>query len=458
MSSPSVLIVDDDRGQAESLRRILALEGFIARASYSPEDAIEEVATRVPDAVVSDLRMGSMTGLDLYLKLKEQNPALLFILVTGYGTLETAVEALKAGVHDFLAKPIDTDELIIKLKKALSFRHLAKENVELKKAIARLSSEFPIIAESRLMQGVMETVERVSGSVATVLIQGESGTGKELVARAIHLRSPRATGPYVKVNCAAIPENLIESELFGHEAGAFTGAVARRVGRFESASGGTIFLDEIGEVPVHLQPKLLRVLQEREIERVGGEKTIPIDVRVVAATNRDLAGMVRQQAFREDLFYRLNVIPIQVAPLRERIDDIVPLAQHFLAKYSERNGRNLGSLSEAAKAKLVSYGWPGNVRELENCIERAVVLAMEDHLEPSDFVIQGESPATGVENVLELLLSGNIGLDELERRLLLMALERCEGNVSLTARKLGMTRRSLQYRIEKIRSGDTSDG
>ncbi|HGY92816.1 MAG TPA: sigma-54-dependent Fis family transcriptional regulator [Planctomycetes bacterium] len=451
---PSVLIVDDEPSQAESLRRILALEGFHASTAHSPKEALAEVGMRMPDAIVSDFQMGSMNGLELYRRVREKNPDILFILVTGYGTMATAVEALKAGVHDFIAKPVDTDELTIKLKKALDLRHLAEENQELRKTIARMKDRVHVVAASRSMAEILETVDRVADSQATVLVIGESGTGKELIARSLHEQGPRREGPYVRVNCAAIPENLLESELFGHEEGAFTGAVARRRGRFEIADRGTIFLDEIGELPLHVQPKILRALQEREFERVGGDETLHVDVRVVAATNRDLSAMVREGTFREDLFYRLNVIPIVIPPLRERMDDVLPLARHFLGKYCEKNGRSLGDLNEEACRRLLSYSWPGNVRELENCIERAVVLARGETLSPEDFVFTGDEKESGIAGTFELLMNTDLGLEDLERKLILMTLERCSGNVSKAARSLRLTRRTLQYRIEKIREQD----
>ncbi len=457
MLESRVLVVDDDVNQAESLRRVLALEGFQATSVSTPREALDEVAMRRPDAIVSDLRMGDMTGLDLYREVKKKHPDMLFILITGFGTMETAVAAMRAGVHDFLTKPIDTDELVIKLKKALDYRELAHENVILKERIARLGG-VSIIGVSEPMKDVLAQVDQVADSAATVLVQGESGTGKEMIARAIHLKSRRTEGPYVKVNCAAIPENLLESELFGHEEGSVTGAVARRIGKFEAADGGSIFLDEVGEIPLHLQPKLLRVLQEREIERVGGNEAIAVDVRVIAATNRDLKKMVEAGEFRNDLYYRLEVIPIRLPPLRDRMDDVLPLARHFLARYSERNGRDIKDISESGMARLMSSSWPGNVRELENSIERAVVLARGEVLEAEDFAFVAGDAEGGVEGIVAQLLGTDLSLDELERRIILMALERCEDNVSQTARKLGMTRRSLQYRLEKIRSGQAEGG
>lgn len=452
-----ILIVDDDATQAEMLRRVLALEGFAAEAVYSPQDALKEVALRVPDAIISDFRMGDMTGLDLYLEIKKSHPDILFILATGYGSMETAVKAMQAGVHDFLSKPLDANELVVKLQKALKVGHLRVENTKLRETIEGLNEKTAIIAVSSSMKDVLARVERIAPSTATVLIQGESGTGKELIARSLHSGSERASGPYVKVNCAAIPDNLLEDELFGHVPGAFTGAVNSRAGKFASAEGGSIFLDEIGEMPLHLQSKILRALQEKEFEPVGGEVTLRADVRVIAATNRDLAEMVRDGSFREDLFYRLNVVPVSLPPLRARMDDVMPLARHFLARYNELNGRDLGELSGEVEARLLDYSWPGNVRELENCIERAVILARADQLTPEDISYTGEDRGSGIDNILQELLTTDLSLDELERHLILKAIDSQGGNVSQTARTLGMTRRSLQYRLEKIR-GEMSEG
>jgi DNA-binding NtrC family response regulator len=452
-----VLVVDDEPAQAEGLRRVLAMEGFRATAVDSPTAALEEISMRRPDAIVSDFRMGSMNGLDLYRKVRETHPEMLFVIVTGFGSLETAVEALKEGVHDFITKPVDTDALVIKLKKALKLRTLETENVALKRRIGELRGSSRIIAEAPVMVEILASLDRIAQSSATVLVTGESGTGKEKIARALHERSPRASEPYIKVNCAAIPENLLESELFGHEEGAFTGAKQRRDGKFSAADGGTIFLDEIGEMPLHLQSKFLRVLQEREFERVGSNETLSVDVRVVAATNRDLQEMVKEGEFREDLFYRLNVIPLHIPPLRGRVEDVVPLAEHFRERFCEKHGRELAPLSPEVVAKLEGYGWPGNVRELENCMERAVVLAAGDALEPADFHVGGETRRDAIAEVLEYLLHSDLTLEELERRFIMMSLERCGGNVSQTARVLGLTRRTLQYRLEKVRGQSVNE-
>ncbi len=452
-SKPRVLVVDDERVQAGLLADVLAGEGFDARAVFSPNEALAEVRRFRPEVVISDFRMPGMTGLELYEQVTKIRRETLFIITTAFGTLETAVEAMRRGVFDFVTKPVDTDELVLKLRKAMRLRSLEDENTRLREAVDALQDRVSVIGVSKRIRDVMAAVEQVAHSHSTVLIMGESGTGKELVARTIHVRSPRRNGPYVKVNCAAMPDNLLEDELFGHLRGAFTGAIGERKGKFEAAHGGTIFLDEIGELPLHLQPKLLRVLQEREIEPLGSNAVKQVDVRVLAATNRDLAEMVREGRFREDLYYRLNVIPIVMPPLRERAEDVPVLAQHFLTRFCEQNGRHFSGLSRAALDRLLTYSWPGNVRELENCIERAVVLAPGEQIEAADVVLSGGKPAGTVSSTLDTLFDTDLTLDQLERDIILGALARCGGNLSRTARVLGLTRRALQYRVEQIRKG-----
>jgi DNA-binding NtrC family response regulator len=460
---PRVLVVDDERVQADLLAHVLGREGFEARAAYSPQEAFGEARTFRPDVVISDFRMPGATGLDLFEQIMRLRRETLFIIVTAFGTLETAVEAMRRGVFDFVTKPVNTGELVMKLKKALRVRTLEDENTRLRAVVQSLREEVRVIGVSRRMREVMTAVDQVAQSHATVLITGESGTGKELIAKAIHFSSPRHAGPYVKVNCAAMPDTLLEDELFGHVRGAFTGAVSERKGKFEAASGGTIFLDEIGDLPLHLQPKLLRVLQEREIEPLGSNEVRHVDVRVLAASNRDLRAMVDESSFREDLFYRLNVIPIALPPLRERREDVQVLADHFLRKFAEQNGRRIKGFTDAALARLTGYAWPGNVRELENCIERAVVLAHGDVVDVADFVLAGESSTSAATSLLDVLFATDMTLDEVERDIIMGALARCDGNLSKTARMLGLTRRALQYRVEQIRKGgdpapDTTHG
>ncbi|NRA96459.1 MAG: sigma-54-dependent Fis family transcriptional regulator [Planctomycetes bacterium] len=456
--------MDDDRNQADLLARMLALEGFETRASYAPSEALEAVDDGPFQVIISDFNMPEMNGIELFHRVAAAQSHFVFIVITAFGTLETAVEAMKEGVHDFVTKPVDVGELTLKIRNALRLRDLEVENRDLKGAVEALRAKVRIVGDSEQMQQILRQVQQVSQSPATVLIRGESGTGKELIARAIHLESPRHAGPYVTVNCAAIPENLIEAELFGHVKGAFTGAVGDRKGRFVKAHGGTILLDEIGDLPVTLQPKLLRALQERQVDPVGSSEAVSVDVRVIAATHRDLGQMVADGEFREDLFYRLNVIPLEVPPLRERSDDVLPLAHHFLRKFCEENHRRLSGFTRAAEERLRTYSWPGNVRELENCAERAVVLCSGDVVDESDLMLQATPKADGksVDGVLDALFDTVLTLDDLERGIIVSALRRCGGNLSRAARTLGLTRRALQYRVEKIRSeaegSDEDDG
>jgi two-component system, NtrC family, response regulator AtoC len=448
---PRILVVDDERVQADLLAHVLKGEGFETRAAYSPQDALADAKKFRPDVVISDFRMPGGNGLELFEQVTKLRRETLFIIVTAFGTLETAVEAMRRGVFDFVTKPVNTGELVLKLKKALRVRTLEDENVKLRAVVQSLREEVKVIGVSRRMREVMAAVDQIAQSHATVMIMGESGTGKELIAKAIHFASPRHAAPYVKVNCAAMPDNLLEDELFGHVRGAFTGAVSDRKGKFEAANTGTIFLDEIGDLPLHLQPKLLRVLQEREVEPLGSNEVRHVDVRVLAASNRDLRSMVDEGAFREDLYYRLNVIPIMLPALRERPEDIPALADHFLRRFADQNGRRIHGLTDQALARLAAYRWPGNVRELENCIERAVVLAHADRIDGNDFVLAGESATTAASSLLDTLFATDMTLDQVERDIIMGALSRCEGNLSKTARMLGLTRRTLQYRVEQIR-------
>jgi DNA-binding NtrC family response regulator len=450
---PRILVVDDERVQADLLAHVLRGEGFETRAAYSPQDAFSEAKRFRPDVVISDYRMPGANGLDLFEQVIKIKRDTLFIIVTAFGTLETAVEAMRKGVFDFVTKPVNTGELVVKLKKALRVRTLEDENTKLRAVVQSLREEVRIIGISRRMREVMAAVEQIAQTHATVLISGESGTGKELIAKAVHFASPRHAAPYVKVNCAAMPDALLEDELFGHVRGAFTGAISDRKGKFEAANGGTIFLDEIGDLPLHLQPKLLRVLQEREVEPLGSNETRHVDVRVLTASNRDLRAMVEEGSFREDLYYRLNVIPISLPALRERPDDVPVLAEHFLRRFAEQNGRRVKGFTDAALSRLSAYSWPGNVRELENCVERAVVLTQGDMIDVSDCVLAGESATSAAGSLLDVLFNTDLTLDQVERDIIMGALSRCEGNLSRTARTLGLTRRALQYRVEQIRKG-----
>jgi DNA-binding NtrC family response regulator len=448
-----LLVVDDDAGQCEMLARILRLEGYSVATASTAAEALAEARRRRPDAVLSDHEMPGRSGIELHSDLKAEGQTPVFILVTAYGTLDVAIAALRAGITDFVTKPLDLPLLRIRLEGALRLRELESENSALRRTLDTLASDTAIVGSSPAMERVLRLIEQVASSQATVLLLGESGTGKELVARALHGRGPRRLGPFVALNCAAIPESLMEDELFGHVRGAFTGAASDRRGRFELAHGGTLLLDEVGDLPLHLQPKLLRVLQERTVEPVGGGTARAVDVRLVAATNQDLRRLVDAGRFREDLFYRLSVIPIHLPPLRERGEDVIELAEHFRARFARENGRRLHGFDAAASDALRRHPWPGNVRELENCVERAVILAAGPDIRAADL---GLAPATGpsgdvVHAAVEAIFQGRFGLDGLEAAVIQAALGRCGGNLSRAARTLGLTRRTLQYRVEKLR-------
>jgi DNA-binding NtrC family response regulator len=439
-----VLIVEDE----EKLRRVIQLQlqsaGFEVDQAGSAEDALR-VADRA-DAIVTDLRLPGMDGLRLLAALRRQNSQTPVIVMTAYGSVESAVEAMKAGAADFLLKPFSLDHLITVLQKALEVRALRDENKKLREELGVRYELHNLVGRSAAMQDIFATVMRVAPTRATVLLAGESGVGKDMIARAIHFHSPRRDKPFVKINCTAIPENLMESELFGYDKGAFTGAVANKAGKFEQADTGTVFLDEIGDVPPSIQVKLLRVLQERELERLGSNKTRHIDVRVIAATNADLRVALENGTFRQDLYYRLNVLPVNIPPLRDRKEDIPYLAEHFARKV----GRDLGRecrISEAAIEKLLSYDWPGNVRELENVIERSIVLCSSDRLEPADIQLDSTRPRTAA---AAPFVPEGLNLDQYEQLIIREALKRAGGNKSQAARLLGITRNALRYRLSQM--------
>ncbi len=447
MSRPRILIVDDE----PSIRRVLAAhlrrDGYHVDAAEHGGQAIEQLEARPYQLVVTDLQMPELGGLELLAWCRREIPAIPVIIITAFGTVHSAVEALKLGAHDYITKPFDLTELRNVIGKALAHGGRSGPGPE-----RDADGRFALVGRTPSMQRVYSLIERVAASPSTVLVQGESGTGKELVARALHDQSDRSAGPFVQVNCGAIPANLFESELFGHERGAFTGAVSAKPGRLELADGGTLFLDEISELPKEMQVKLLRALQELSFERVGGVRTIRVDVRVVAATNVDLQAEVAAGRFREDLFYRLNVVPITIPPLRERISDLPLLVDHFLAKYNQRLGRSLESVSPAALEQLGSWHWPGNVRELENVMERAVLLADGLVLQPADLHGVGEAvpptPARADGEQLDLKEYVRLHTARLERSRIQRALEQESGNVTQAARKLGISRKSLQTKMK----------
>ena len=456
MADPATLLIaDDDPGLRESLERTLTREGYRVVLASDGRAALERVQAGGVDLIVTDLRMPGLTGLELLRAAKAIMPDVDVILLTAFGTVEEAVKAMKDGAYDFLTKPFRREQLIKRIDKALERRDLIEQNRALKKQLEDLRAKGQMIGASPMWRRMMTLVEQVADSSATILIQGESGTGKELVARTIHERSARRNGPFVAVNCAALPETLLESELFGYEKGAFTGAAGRKEGRFELASAGTLFLDEVADLSLVTQPKILRVLQEGEFERLGGTRTLQVDVRIVAATNRDLSDMVKDKRFREDLYYRLNVITVRVPPLREHPEDIRLLAQHYLRVYSAKNGRKLEAFSNEAIARLESYAWPGNVRELENLVERSVLLARKDRIDAEDLpeeVMGVKRPPRDA--ILELV---GTPLADIEERLLDETLRITGGNKTQAAELLGIDVRTVARKLER-RKDDQTEG
>jgi DNA-binding NtrC family response regulator len=439
-----ILVVDDEPSARTGLARLLTEEGFEVSTAGDGEAAIEAYDQHAPEVVVTDLKMPGMDGMALMKKLHELEPSLPVVVVTAFGEVSAAVAAMRAGADDFLTKPIDVDALLVSLDRALQRRDLRLEAENLRRQV-RDKNEGGLeglVGASPAMQRVYATARQVASSRATALVTGESGTGKGELARAIHLMSTRAKKPFVTLQCASLAESLLESELFGHERGAFTGADRQRVGRIEQANGGTLFLDEVGEIPPALQVKLLRVLQERELERVGGNQTIKIDVRVVAATNRDLAADVKSGRFREDLYYRLRVIQIEMPALRERGGDVMALAHHFLARFAEENHRRIVGFTDAARTRLLSHRWPGNVRELENAIERAVVLSSGERIDlgdlPPDLV--DTTPGVGI------AIPGST-MAEIERHAILRTLEAKDWSTTRAAEALDISVRTIQYRL-----------
>jgi DNA-binding NtrC family response regulator len=441
-----ILVVEDE----DKLRRVIELQlasaGFDVDKAATAEEGLRVVDRA--DMVLTDLKLPAMDGLQLLAVIRRQNAQVPVVMMTAFGSVETAVEAMKAGATDFLLKPFSLDHLMQVVYKALEMRALREENRQLKEELGRRYEYDNIVGRSSSMQEIFATIERVAPTRATVLLAGESGVGKDLIARAIHFHSPRRDRPLVKINCTAIPENLMESELFGYEKGAFTGAQTTKPGKFEQADTGTVFLDEIGDVPAAIQVKLLRILQEREFERLGSNVTRHIDVRVVAATNQDLRAALEQGTFREDLYYRLNVVPINIPPLRERKPDIPFLANHFLHKLAPDSGSQVESITDAAMEKLLAYHWPGNVRELENVIERSLVMCTGHELSENDIKLES-APRPRLQSDSHFLPEG-ITLDQYEQELIREALRRADGNKSQAARLLGLTRNALRYRLTQM--------
>ncbi|UCE56169.1 MAG: sigma-54-dependent Fis family transcriptional regulator [Desulfobacterales bacterium] len=452
MSGKSIiLVVDDDDAHRTMLRTLMGGWGYDVSEADDGASAIEKVKAQSYDLVLMDVRMVKVSGLEALDKIKAYNPAIPVIIMTAYSSVETAIEALKQGAHDYLTKPLDFEKLKITIERSMEHTRLKEENRLLKESLGKQFDRQNIIGQSPAMTRLLETVAQVAPSEATVLITGESGTGKELIAGAIHFNSHRKEGPFVKINCAAITETLLESELFGHEKGAFTGADRRKEGRFFQAHAGSLFLDEVSEMSLTMQVKLLRVVQEREFTRVGGEKTIQVDVRVIAATNKNLIDLIGKGAFREDLYYRLNVVGMEIPSLRQRREDIPLLAQHFLKTFSAKNQKDIKGFTPQAMDHLIKYNWPGNVRELMNAVERAVVLARSDYLAEEDFLII-QNTLTKDEEISQeaeqIYLEGDVSLEEIEKVTILKTLEAAHGNKSETARRLGITRKTLHKKLK----------
>ncbi len=443
-----ILVVDDEPSHRQMLEAVLSTEGYEVNQAEDGQEAITLVEERFYDLILMDVRMSRVGGIEALRKIKEFSPGIPIIIMTAYGSVDTAVDALKSGAYDYLTKPLDIEELKILLGKALRHRQLEQENVYLRE---RLDDRFDfsnIIGRGPPMRDLFETIAMVAPSEATVLIVGASGTGKELIANAIHQNSPRKEKPFIKVNCAALPETLLESELFGHEKGAFTGAIARKQGRFQLAHTGSIFLDEIGEMSTTTQSKILRVLQEREFEPLGSSHTVKVDTRVIAATNKNLEEEIQADRFREDLYYRINVVTLEVPPLRERREDISLLADFFLKRYAEKNRRLIKGFTPRAMDLVMRHTWPGNVRELENVVERAVIMARTDMISEAELPdafkqLDQEAEKTGID------LTPGRSLKEMEREMILRTLEDSGGNRTRTAEILGISRRTLQLKLKE---------
>ncbi len=446
---PRILVVDDEESHRIMLRAVLQDAGYETAEAGEGSEAVRKVEQEAFDLILMDIRMGDMDGIEALTEIRKISPRVPVLIMTAYASVKTAVEALKAGAFDYLTKPLDIEELKILIEKALEIYHLREENIALKERLASRFDFSKIIGSSRTMKEVFETLSLVAPSDATVLILGESGTGKELVANSIHQNSSRSAQRFIKVSCAALPETLLESELFGHERGAFTGAIARREGRFQLAHRGTIFLDEVGEMSAAIQMKLLRVLQEKEFEPLGSTQTLKADVRVIAATNKNLDKEVKEGRFREDLFYRLNVVPVVLPPLRERKEDIPALAEHFFAIYREKNHKDLKSISGKTMDLLVRYDWPGNIRELENCIERAVIMARGEVIAPVDLPLNIQALSNGKE-IQGLQFPLGVSLEAVEKALILRTLEDTGGNRTRASEILGINRRTLQNKLKEF--------
>ena len=458
MENALILIVDDDAGQRRILEFWLKEEGYAVVTAADGVAGLEAFENKSPALVISDIRMPGLSGLEMLGRIKAVSPDTPVILITAFGTVSDAVDAMKLGAADYVLKPVNPDELKLYVQRALEHQQLVVENRYLRDFADTTFRFENIVGASKKMRDIFDVSVQVSRRDSTVLLTGESGTGKEFLAKALHQNSLRASKPFITVNCGAIPENLIESELFGHRKGSFTGALADRTGKFESANQGTVFLDEIGELPINLQVRLLRVIQEREIDKIGYPKPIPINVRIIAATNRNLRAQIEDGQFREDLFYRLSVVTIELPPLRERRDDIPLLLQHFLKKHCERYQLPIPSPAEDALDVLTRYEWPGNVRELENAIESLVVLGKSDVIRSEDLPAHIRNARSRISAISLKLPDEGISLEDIEKEIIVQALEKHQGNQTRTARYLNISRKTLIYRMEKFGLMPAADG
>jgi len=451
--SGRILIVDDDRDLCEALVAGLSPKGFAVAWTTSPNQAVDLVGTTDVDVVLTDLNMRELNGLELCERIVANRPDLPVVVITAFGSFDTAVAAIRAGAYDFITKPIKLDALVLALERAVQHRALREEVKRLRRLVGTTRQFEEVLGDSAAMRKVYELLDRIADSEASVLVTGESGTGKEVVARALHRRGRRSHGKFVAINCAAMPETLLESELFGHARGAFTDARSARVGLFVQASGGTLLLDEIGELPLTLQPKLLRALQERVVRPLGGDEEVPFDVRLIATTNRDLESAVEEGRFREDLYFRINVVHVTLPPLRARGSDVLMLAQHFLTQFAGQANKRVTGLSPAVAERFLAYAWPGNVRELRNCVEHAVALTQYEQLSVDDLPEKIRMYRRSHVLVVSDDPSELVALEEVERRYILRVMEAVGGNKTLAAQTLGIGRKTLYRKLEQYGVG-----
>jgi two-component system response regulator HydG len=448
--NPHILIVEDDKDGARSVSEVAADAGFEVTLAMDGRSGVERFRERTPDVVLTDLVLPDIDGIEVMTRVQKLDAEVPVLVMTAYGSVESSVKAMRAGAYDYITKPLDLDDLQSKLRRAAEASRLRRQVDQLTASVRSRFTAMAMVAESPAMQTVLRQIEALADTNATVLVQGESGTGKELVARALHVDSRRAAGPFVAVNCGAFAESLLESELFGHEKGAFTGAASQHKGAFERADGGTLFLDEIGDAPASVQVKLLRAIEEREIRRIGGQQPFKVDVRLISATNKDLAEMATEKTFREDLLYRINVVTLTIPPLRRRAEDIRPLADRFIAKACEEHRRAITRVEPGFYERLLRYEWPGNIRQLRNVIESSVLFTAGDTLAAANLNLPADASDTGGKRGSgDVYAPEGMTLDEIEKCILDQALARCQGNRTLTAEKLGLSRRTIQRKIKE---------